>query len=283
MSKKQKDFCFLWYVNDWIGGTDLFTREQKGAYHDLLMTQANNGHLSERQIETKLNQESGHYQKYWLDNDDIRSKFKVDDKGLFYNEKLEEQILKRTRFRESRKNNLKTAPNHMKDHKEKEKGKEIEKDPIPYKDIVDDLNHRLGTKYRVVQKYRDKIKARHNEGFTIKDFKIVHAKKIKEWTGTEYAKYLKPDTLWSNKFQGYLNQLETPEKKQVEKVDFKKEWSLVQSCFRLPADKRNDMLNTFPVKIKETVQKMRGLSEIGRMDAKDGYFKYLDIRKTLNN
>ncbi|GAG42184.1 unnamed protein product, partial [marine sediment metagenome] len=73
------------------------------------------GHLSERKIKIKLNQEDNHYQKYWLDNDDIRSKFIVDSEGLFFNAKLEEQILKRTKFRESRKKNLSTAP-HMVDH-----------------------------------------------------------------------------------------------------------------------------------------------------------------------
>ena len=110
MEKIPKDFCFLWYVGDWIGGTDLFTREQKGVYHDLLMTQANNGHLSERQIQIKLNQEDNHYQKYWLDSDDIKKKFVVDSDGLYFNVKLEEQILKRMNYRKSRSNNLKTAP-----------------------------------------------------------------------------------------------------------------------------------------------------------------------------
>ena len=34
-------------------------------------------------------------------------------------------------------------------------------------------------------------------------------KKCKEWLKTEFEKYLRPETLFSNKFEGYLNQTET--------------------------------------------------------------------------
>ena len=48
------------------------------------------------------------------------------------------------------------------------------------------------------------------EGFTIDDFKTVHRKKYDEWGDDDkMVKYLRPETLYSNKFEGYLNQKET--------------------------------------------------------------------------
>lgn len=72
--------------------------------------------------------------------------------------------------------------------------------------IVDYLNKKAGTNYkpngtRTVQL----IKARLNESYTPKDFIVVIDKKVQEWLGTDYAKYLRPETLFGNKFESYLN------------------------------------------------------------------------------
>lgn len=78
---------------------------------------------------------------------------------------------------------------------------------IPFKDIIDYLNELAETQYRYKSKATQaKIKARYNEGFTIDDFKTVISKKSAEWKNTEMAKYLRPETLFSPKFEGYLNQ-----------------------------------------------------------------------------
>ncbi len=51
------------------------------------------------------------------------------------------------------------------------------------------------------------IKARLNEGFTVDDFKTVIDKKTEEWINDpKMRNYLRPETLCSNKFEGYLNQ-----------------------------------------------------------------------------
>ena len=53
------------------------------------------------------------------------------------------------------------------------------------------------------------IKARLNEGFTVNDFKEVIDKKTKDWGEDQRMKdYLRPQTLFSNKFEAYLNQEE---------------------------------------------------------------------------
>lgn len=76
--------------------------------------------------------------------------------------------------------------------------------------IIDYLNKVLGTKYRATTKsVRIKIATLLSQGFKVKDFMTVIDKKYKEWHGTEWAKYLRPDTLFSQKhFMQYLNQPE---------------------------------------------------------------------------
>lgn len=77
-------------------------------------------------------------------------------------------------------------------------------------DIIDYLNSRAGTKYSYNGKEQVKtITARLKEKFTIDDFKTVIDKKVNEWQGTDMAKYIRPETLFGNKFESYLNQQET--------------------------------------------------------------------------
>lgn len=76
-----------------------------------------------------------------------------------------------------------------------------------YSEVIDYLNHKVGSSYRSTTKTnRNLIKARLNEGFKIEDFKKVIDIKTKEWQGTQFEQYLRPQTLFSNKFEGYLNQ-----------------------------------------------------------------------------
>ena len=73
--------------------------------------------------------------------------------------------------------------------------------------IIEYLNKKANTKYRATTKgTKSIIQARLNEGFTENDFKVVIDKKVKQWKGTEMEQYLRPQTLFSNKFESYLNQ-----------------------------------------------------------------------------
>lgn len=87
------------------------------------------------------------------------------------------------------------------------------------KEIVDYLNMVLGTRYKTSAKStKTHIDARLREGYSVDDFKTVIDKKAKEWLGTDMEKYLRPETLFGNKFEGYLNQtiVDKPIKKQNE-------------------------------------------------------------------
>jgi len=78
---------------------------------------------------------------------------------------------------------------------------------IHCREIVNYLNQKVGTKYRsTTKKTQDCIKARENEGFKLEDFKKVIDIKAQEWLGTDMEKFLRPETLFGNKFEGYLNQ-----------------------------------------------------------------------------
>ena len=76
------------------------------------------------------------------------------------------------------------------------------------KEVIDYLNAVLGTNYRASSKKNATlINARLKEGFTVEDFKSVIDKKSSSWQGTDMAKYLRPETLFGTKFEGYLNEL----------------------------------------------------------------------------
>lgn len=79
--------------------------------------------------------------------------------------------------------------------------------PDAVKEIVDHLNARLGTHYKpTTPATRKLLKARLNEGFTVEEIKTVIDKKAAEWLGNaSMAQYLRPETLFGNKFESYLN------------------------------------------------------------------------------
>lgn len=120
------------------------------------------------------------------------------------------------------------SPSHADDHKDisirdqknisvKDTGqaKSLPEEKIPYKKILDYLNQKTGKHYRSNAKAnRDLIKARWNDGFRFDDFKKVIDNKVSEWLGTGFTfssgqlaeNYLRPETLFSGKFDRYLNE-----------------------------------------------------------------------------
>ena len=85
---------------------------------------------------------------------------------------------------------------------------EKEKDIDIVREILDYMNSVCGTNYRATtKKNQTLIKARMNEGFTVDDFKTVIDKKYAQWhSDSKMRQYLRPETLFGTKFEGYLNQ-----------------------------------------------------------------------------
>lgn len=77
-----------------------------------------------------------------------------------------------------------------------------------YKTIIDYLNQKASTNYRSTsQKTQRLINARFNEGFSVDDFKKVIDIKVSQWSkDSKMSKYLRPETLFGTKFEGYLNE-----------------------------------------------------------------------------
>lgn len=119
------------------------------------------------------------------------------------------------------------SPSHADDHKDisirdqknisvKDTGqaKSLPEEKIPYKKILDYLNQKTGKHYRNVPTNQELIRARWNEGYTFDDFKKVIDNKVADWKGTGVTfsggklaeEYLQPSTLFSRKFDKYLNQ-----------------------------------------------------------------------------
>lgn len=77
-----KDPAFLFYPNDYMGGTLGMTLEEKGAYMELLILQFNKGHFTIEQAKKLLN---GSFERLW---DVVKEKFKEDETHGFFNERL---------------------------------------------------------------------------------------------------------------------------------------------------------------------------------------------------
>ena len=107
-----KDPAFLFYPNDWIGGTMGMTFEEKGAYMEILMMQFNRGRMTTDMIGQTIGQT-------W---DKIKVKFTQDENNLWYNRRLEEEQIKRMKFTQSRRNNI-SGNNQYQNGKEKEEEK----------------------------------------------------------------------------------------------------------------------------------------------------------------
>lgn len=106
--------------------------------------------------------------------------------------------------------NNKYTNNKLTNNKEniKENGQHKDVDPYIAKKIIDYLNQKAGTKYKTSSKKTQMlIKTRMHDGFELDDFKKVIDNKTNDWLGDKVmGKYLRPETLFSNKFEGYLNQ-----------------------------------------------------------------------------
>ena len=96
---------------------------------------------------------------------------------------------------------LHNVPTQQTDNEQKSSG-------IPYNEIVDYLNLKTNKHFRSnINKTRSAIKSRWKEGFRESDFKYVIDVKCSQWLNdSQMSKYLRPETLFGNKFESYLNE-----------------------------------------------------------------------------
>ena len=83
-----KDPAFLFYSNDFLTGTFTMTDKQVGQYIRLMCLQHQNNRLTEKQMLTVCKKR----------DPEVWSKFKQDEDGLYYNERLESEVQKRAAY-----------------------------------------------------------------------------------------------------------------------------------------------------------------------------------------
>jgi len=91
-----KDPAFLFYPGDYLGGTMGWDFNKHGMYLLMLIYQFNNGHFS---LDDAISICGTSFE-------DIKMKFKKDDNGNFFNERLEFEINKRCKYSQSRRDNI---------------------------------------------------------------------------------------------------------------------------------------------------------------------------------
>jgi len=79
-------------------------------------------------------------------------------------------------------------------------------DKIPYSEIIGRLNTVCGTRFSVKTEATKKlIRGRFRDGYTLDDFyKVIDAKSAQWLHDEKMSKYLRPQTLFGNKFESYL-------------------------------------------------------------------------------
>ena len=90
-----KSPAILFYTGDFLNGCSDLTMMERGQYITLLCLQHQKGHLSQKNITLSVGDVSP----------DVLAKFKVDADGLYYNERMDIEMEKRSKFVSSRKEN----------------------------------------------------------------------------------------------------------------------------------------------------------------------------------
>lgn len=183
-----KDPAFLFYPNDWIGGTMGMTFEEKGAYMEVLMMQFNRGHMTEHMIGLMI----GHL---WVK---IMDKFEKDDDGLWYNSRLDEEKQKRQKYVKSRQNNKSGANQYEKIQKNPvgHMTSHMENEDIIYIDILNtdiEINENDKNKFRMVVVEMYKIWQKYNPIYPKDETKDYHALLQLAYKIAENKKWSKSD------------------------------------------------------------------------------------------
>jgi uncharacterized phage protein (TIGR02220 family) len=205
------DPAVLLYTSDFLTGVIDMTMEERGQYITLLCYQHQKGHIEEKTIRLLVG----------IASDSVMKHFIKDEEGKYYNKRMDLEKEKRYNFVESRRENAKKGgrpKNKIKKPSGYASGKhkvilmgndnDNDNDNDNIIKIIDYLNLKTNSSYKsTTPKTRELIKARYNEGFNIDDFKQVIDNKVNAWgKDKKMSIYLRPETLFSNKFEGYLNE-----------------------------------------------------------------------------
>jgi len=138
-----KDPAFLFYSSDFLVGTYTMTDTQVGQYVRLMCLQHQHGHLDESTMLSICKLDSA-----------IMAKFKVDEGGCYYNERLDEEVIRRNTYTESRRKNLssKAMDSHMGKHMDSHMDAHMETETITNTNSIS-IPKKKGVKGETKHKY----------------------------------------------------------------------------------------------------------------------------------
>lgn len=212
-----KDPAVLFYTGDFIVGTMKMNYAQKGKYIQLLCLQHQDGHLSEDDMLSVC----GEY------DEKIFSKFVKDENGRYYNERMEEESIKRRRFVESRQRNLvKTdkevqveehKEHHMDDHTVNHTESRMENENRNRNDNINNKGKRVYNKKEFIPPTYEEVleyaKERGREDLAKKFYDYFTAG---EWVDSKGKKVDR----WKAKFITWENNTEKPKEKEIVESSF---------------------------------------------------------------
>ena len=102
-----KDPALLFYTSDFLSTTQGLSLEEIGMLIKLLCIQHQNGHLSKKAVKLAVGEAT----------EDVLSFFKLDENGLYYNERLDNEKKRRADYSESRRKNRLNKVNKTEDSK----------------------------------------------------------------------------------------------------------------------------------------------------------------------
>jgi len=208
-----RDPAFLFYDGDAARDVSHLNRLERGCYFDLIQAQVKFHGISTGQAKKILGKD---FESCWPAIEMVL--LKEDDK--YFIEWLKISVEKRKAYTEKQRERSQNYWDKQREsrgnpvgipHENENENENINRDKnINVNEIINDLNLVLGTDYKpTTAKTRELISARLKEGFTVEDFKAVHRKMLKSWgVDRKMCKFLRPQTLYSPKFEGYLQQKE---------------------------------------------------------------------------
>jgi hypothetical protein len=212
-----KDPAVLFYTGDFLVGTMKMNYAQKGKYIQLLCLQHQDGHLSDDDMLSVC----GDY------DEKIFSKFVKDENGRYYNERMEQESIKRRRFVESRQRNLvKTdkevqveehKEHHMEAHMGNHTESRMENENRNRNDNINNNGKRVYKKKEFIPPTYEEVlsyaKARNREDLAKKFYDYFTAG---EWVDSNGKKVER----WKAKFITWENNTEKPKEKEIVESSF---------------------------------------------------------------
>jgi tRNA U55 pseudouridine synthase TruB len=178
------------------------TAEEVGYYIRILCHMADKGRLTLKHMQSICKAYDTAY--------DLHNHFKIDENGLYYNQRLEDELIKRRNYTESRRDNAKHMHKHMPQHMGNG-NRNGNKDIINNKDGIVKGNqfdfdalwaiypNKLGKKQALLH-FKASVKNEKN----YEDIKKALNNYIESIRGTE-ARFIKHGSSWFNNWQDWVN------------------------------------------------------------------------------